>query len=497
MENTENKYLREDGTHFAPLWRLIGFQGANLGANIFMGLTYFMAYYINGFVGLAVIWATSFTTLMRLWDGVTDPIVGFLVDKYGDKFGKTRFSLIVGLVFMLINSYLMFNVTNLLPSDGWFRPIFFTFTTMLFYIGYTFLNVGMYTGNVSITNDPRQRPIWSMTGTILVRLMRALMNVLIAAIVAKYGGFNDIRVFGDLWKIIALSATICIIIAYISIAPKDIPLFTKVANKGKNEVKFSDYLKAIKGNRPLQMMILAASTDKFAMMLQSGVVIVALYGIVAGNFKLNGGFNLYTTIIGLLIMAFGLGSIARKYGLKRAMVFGSWGNIIVNTLAIFVWILLDPRTLALPGYKDGYGHAFSGFTAFTVLLFLVTVLSNGFGSITSSVVQPMIADVSDYEAYRSGKYIPGMIGTLFSFIDKLVSAFSPTLMGLAFAFIGFKDKLPDITTPYSKSILLVALSLNYGIVIVGSICNLVAMRFYDLTPEKMELIQRSIHKKEK
>ena len=27
---------------------------------------------------------------------------------------------------------------------------------------------------------------------------------------------------------------------------------------------------------------------------------------------------------------------------------------------------------------------------------------------------PMVADCSDYETYRSGKYIPGIMGTLFS-----------------------------------------------------------------------------------
>ena len=27
---------------------------------------------------------------------------------------------------------------------------------------------------------------------------------------------------------------------------------------------------------------------------------------------------------------------------------------------------------------------------------------------------PMVADCSDYETYRSGNYVPGIIGTLFS-----------------------------------------------------------------------------------
>ena len=30
---------------------------------------------------------------------------------------------------------------------------------------------------------------------------------------------------------------------------------------------------------------------------------------------------------------------------------------------------------------------------------------------------PMVADCSDYETYRSGQYIPGVVGTLFSLVD--------------------------------------------------------------------------------
>ena len=73
---------------------------------------------------MAVFLASSFSTIMRLWDGVTDPIVGFMVDKFGTKIGKTRLCLIAGGVLLFINSFLMFNVTHRLP-EGNLRPIFF------------------------------------------------------------------------------------------------------------------------------------------------------------------------------------------------------------------------------------------------------------------------------------------------------------------------------------------------------------------------------------
>ncbi len=131
------KYERENGIHFVPIWRIVGFSGANMGVNLYMGLTMIMSFYLNGYVGLGVFLASSFSTIMRLWDGVTDPIVGFLVDKFGAKVGKTRLCLVAGGVILFINSFMMFCVTDRLP-EGITRQVFFITFTLLFYIGYTF-----------------------------------------------------------------------------------------------------------------------------------------------------------------------------------------------------------------------------------------------------------------------------------------------------------------------------------------------------------------------
>lgn len=167
------KFEKGNGIHFVPVWRIVGFSGANMAVNLYMGLTMIMSFYLNGYVGMAVFLASSFSTIMRLWDGITDPIVGFLVDKFCVKIGKTRLCLAAGGVLLFINSFLMFNVTHRLP-EGIARQVFFIFFTLLYYIGYTFLNISNHVGNVCLTNDPSQRPVLSIVGTILVRIARAL-----------------------------------------------------------------------------------------------------------------------------------------------------------------------------------------------------------------------------------------------------------------------------------------------------------------------------------
>ena len=231
----------------------------------------------------------------------------------------------------------------------------------------------------------------------------------------------------------------------------------------------------------------------FATTCKTSAVTLIIFGIVIGNYGLNGGFGIYTTICGLIMMTLGIGTIGRKLGMKKAMQVGSWGVLLFDTIGVLIFFLMDPKTLNLPGYTNGYGEAFSGITAFTAALFLVTVIGGGFQMITSSIVPPMIADVNDYEASRSGKYIPGMVGTLFSFMDKLISSFGPMLVGLGFGVIGFVDKLPDVNTPYSNELFIFGLIFYFGFEIIGAVFNLIAMKFYDLTPEKMREVEAKVH----
>ena len=101
----------------------------------------------------------------------------------------------------------------------------------------------------------------------------------------------------------------------------------------------------------------------------------------------------------------------------------------------------------------------------------------------------MVADCSDYETYRSGKYIPGIMGTLFSLVDKLVSSLSATIVGLAVSVIGLAN-LPTAETPYTEGMNIVVLILFCVIPLIAWGLTILAMRGYILTGEKMKEIQK-------
>ena len=123
---------------------------------------------------------------------------------------------------------------------------------------------------------------------------------------------------------------------------------------------------------------------------------------------------------------------------------------------------------------------------------MITVVQAGFQGISGNIVIPMTADCADYETYRSGKYVPGLMGTLFSFVDKIVSSFAPMIAGLVFAAVGFADHNPVEGDPVTMELRVGVAFLAYGVIIFGLIANLIAMKFYPLTKEKMAEIQEKV-----
>ena len=123
-----------------------------------------------------------------------------------------------------------------------------------------------------------------------------------------------------------------------------------------------------------------------------------------------------------------------------------------------------------------------------------TILARGATGVAGNIVIPMTADCADYETYRSGKYVPGLMGTLFSFVDKVISSLASTIVAVSIAAIGFTTTQPTADTPYTSAIFLLGISLMFLVPIIGLGLNLIAMKFYPLTKEKMEEIQEEIAK---
>jgi Na+/melibiose symporter-like transporter len=421
--------------------------------------------------------------MMRIWDGVTDPIIGFTVDKTNGRFGKNRPFMVIGDAILCISSFILFHITHLLPENKLIRFAFFIVVSMIYYIGYTFQCVVTKSAQSCLTNDPKQRPLFSIFDGVYNTLLFTIMAIIASNLGVKYGTMYSTEVFHYLWLITAICAALFTAIAVFSIAPKDRSEFFGTGTAVR--VKLADYWDCLKNNRAIQMLVVSASTDKLASSAKTSTVTLVMFAIVAGNYTLSGTLSGFTSIPGLFLLIFLVGGIATTLGQRKAMLIGSWGGIIICTIQILLWTFGDATTMSNADGSLHWGY-------FTILYVLTTIAFTGFNGISGNIVIPMTADCADYEVYRSGRYLPGMMGTLFSFVDKIISSLAPMIAGLLFAAIGFKDALPDVNTPLTPALKYVGIFLMYGLVIIGLICNIVALHFYPLTKEKMAEIQSEI-----
>ena len=125
---------------------------------------------------------------------------------------------------------------------------------------------------------------------------------------------------------------------------------------------------------------------------------------------------------------------------------------------------------------------------YTILFILFFGVGYGAYYSTADMPIPMVADCSDYETCRSGKYIPGIMGTLFSLVDKLVSSVGSLVVTIAVMMIGLSE-IPDQYSPYTPGMNWIVIVLFCIIPMVAWIVTLIAMKGYTLTGDKMLKVQ--------
>ena len=487
MGNT-SKYYGENGIHRVPLWRIGGFALNNTATNLYLMMMGYVSFYLMGFVGVAMVTASSFSMMMRIWDGVTDPFVGFLVDKTNGKFGKNRPFMIIGNAILCISSFILFHVTHKLPENTTIRFAFFIVVSAIYYLGYTCQCVVTKSAQSCMTNDPKQRPMFASFDGVYNTVLFALIGIVYSNFANQYkdvGSYASTEFFHAIWLLTAIVSAVFTAIAVFSIAPKDRPEFFGTGKPVK--VGLKDYWETLKGNRAIQMLVVSASTDKLGASARTSAVSVAMFACIAGSTLLQGKVNAVTTIPSCIITFAAISILATRLGQRKAMLVGSIGGLFTNALLAALWLFGDPTTMTSDPATGALNWGFF-LTAYVVLV----VIYSGFQGISGNIVIPMTADCADYEVYRTGKYVPGLMGTLFSFVDKMVSSFAPMIAGIVFSMVGFKDHNPIEGDPVTRELLIGVVFLAYGVISIGLICNLIAMKFYPLTKEKMEEIQAEV-----
>ena len=107
----------KDGVNRAKLYQLALFPLNNGATNVYFVLILsYVAQFGSSILELGL-YASVMVTVMRVFDAITDPIIGALMDRTSTKFGKFRPFMVIGSVIMAISVVCLYCLTPLIPAS--------------------------------------------------------------------------------------------------------------------------------------------------------------------------------------------------------------------------------------------------------------------------------------------------------------------------------------------------------------------------------------------
>lgn len=483
---TRRRQAKEESYNNAKYWQIGFFSLNNAATNLYLALMGYISYYANSIAGFSVVLVSCILTGMNVFDAITDPVVGFMLDRSKGRFGKFRPFMLAGNIIMAMSAVLLYFMTH--EINRYMRIPFFVVSYGLFVLGFTFQTVVAKSGQAILTNNPKQRPLSTYFDSLFVMAAFGGTAVFVANyLVPKHGGFTNEELFKEyvIWVIIL--SLICTILAMVGIASKDkADLLKKQSTVQK--VRVRDYWDIIRHNKPIRILILAACMNKFASTVYAHTTVgVMLFGILMNNYAIAGLIGVVTAVPTMFVISAGI-RVAQSMGQKRSLMLFTALGIFFQLVMTGVLMQENINTVSFNPRR---------INSITVWFVIIYILLNGCKSITNNMVVPMIADCSDYERYRSGRFVPGLMGALFSFVDKVFAALGTAFVGVVMLIMGYNRRFPQIGDELTAEIKGTTLFLYCGLPMICWLLSLFFMKFYELDKRKMYEVSKKLRRRER
>ena len=470
-----------DGVQYrrAPTWCIAIGEMQGGAAMAFYSLVSLMSYVASEGYGIALGVAGIILTATRWFDGIIDPFLAVWIDKLHTRFGKLRILMLLGLAIRSVAMLMLF---------VWFsgrtdNVVLFIILYMVNIVGNSIFDIAGNMLPAVMTNDPRQRPTVQVWATIYNYLFPMILAVVSTMVILPMFGNQYTREMLSLTCIIyVIVAWVLTLIACIGLTPVDKPENFMGITAGGDDVSLKDMGKFLAKNRPFQMYVIAAVSDKLAQQVNSQTIVsTLLFGILIGNIQFGTMLSMISMLPSIIFAIFGA-RYCGKHGSKESTVTWTWVCIAIAVASILFCTAIDMR-------------AVSTNIGLTVAFFVLLLAMNGAKMCVTTANGSMRADIVDYELDRSGKYIPGIVTATYNFIDQLVSSLGVTIATLCVAAIGYVNTVPQPTDAPTPAIKAMAMFLYFGMPILGWVCTVIAMKFYKLSKQELVGVQKRIAEK--
>lgn len=198
---------RADGK--LPLSEKICYGLGDCAANIYavgIGGTFLTGYYTDT-AGIAAAAIATMMLVLRVFDGITDLIMGGVVDKTKSRFGKARPWLLWTAPLMMIGMILLFMVPQNASASG---------KLLYAYVTYFFMSCIVYTANnlpynallARMTLNVQERATTASVRFIMNSVVTIIINAVTPLLVVKIG-FTPLAVVYGIIEMVLLSVRVC------------------------------------------------------------------------------------------------------------------------------------------------------------------------------------------------------------------------------------------------------------------------------------------------
>ncbi len=419
----------------------IGYGAGDMACNlVWQMITLYLMFFYTDVYGLAAVQVSLLFLLTRCVDGVTDIIMGILIDKTNTKYGKSRPWFLIGAIPFCLLGILAFYV----PDIGEAGKLVYAYIT---YIGlscaYTMVNIPLASILPSLTSDEEERTILVSFRMVMAAIGGTAVSVLTLPMVNTLGG-GDIQQ-GAFYTMLIFSLVAGSLFFF------TFSTVEETVEIQKTDIKVKDSFTALKGNKPWYLFALNIIFMWGSVFMMQGALLY-YYTYVVGNVALA------ATVAGLLTFVPVIASIISPFIAK----FTTKRNIFLIASAInlsgFVIILLaGANTVGV--------------------IFGALVLSFGYG-LRQVVYFSMQADPVDYGEYKTGISAAGLLSSVNGFLGKVTLALAGAATSLLLAVSGY------VAGGTQTEAALKAITASYiYIPIILVILSMITMSFYKLDDE--------------
>ncbi len=382
------------------------------GGGALIGAIYF-CYLVA--MGVGTVWAGAIIAVARVWDAVSDPLMGVIGDNTRSKYGRRRPYILFGGLVIILSFALVFLPLGTIGSVGIKVAIY-----LLAYIFYntvsTIINVSYSSFSTELSRNPRE--------TTQINSMRLLFSMVSSGIAVVGGTFLLDKFFvGEL----SINAIYFIVVFGFG-ALYTIPLiltgfFTKervVLPETKSTFTLKTFLKPLTVKSFVYLLVSYLTAYACMDLLSTNIVYFANYALNG----LAGGAIILAIIMVCTALTLPVYYVLMSKGYAKPILFIS--GIPVYIIGIILLTMLPINSMPL-------------------LIAVCVIIGLGMGG---SQMLPWIIfpDVVDVAELKFGNRPTGSFSGVMTFIKKCSSALAIFLSGIVLKAVGFNEPIANETT---------------------------------------------------